>query len=84
MKVVGLLKGLPTEVLGEGVGVLEGVGEGDLVDVGEGEGVGVGVGAGAPPPPPPPPPPVGVVATPVIGIALGARDLAPVPIMFTD
>ena len=54
VKVVGLLNGLPAEVLGEGIGVLEGVGVGDFVDEGEGEGLGVaegvGVGVGADPP----------------------------------
>jgi hypothetical protein len=85
VKVVGLLKTFPVVALGDGVGLFEGVGVGvaDLVDEGEGEGEGVGVGVGDDPPPPPPPPLDGVT-TPAIETAVGASDLDPEPIMFTD
>jgi len=85
VKVVGLLNGLPVEVLGEGFGEFVDAGVGDFDVEGDGEGLGVaeGVGVGADPPPPPPPPLDGVT-TPVIETAVGAIDLDPEPIMFTD
>ena len=88
VKVVGLLNGLPVEVLGDGFGEFVDAGVGDFDVEGDGEGLGVtegvGVGAGPPPPPPPPPPPLDGVTTPVIETAVGAIDLDPEPIMFTD